>query len=251
MNTLTRILKSGCVGKDVEGVARAMLRYLGDDQGWRAYVTAIPVVRRTWGAGKTKQAKRCAAKAGLAQTGAFGPRLETALRNAGAFDLRANKLLDDYAAAHEQPPKHLIYFPVPLGEDGRVCQGLHETAGISGNWAIDVCTPPWTTVVAPESGIITKLSGHSPGNDTWDTQGVFGWSIHIRTVQGYEYFVTHLGSRPAEFYVGLKVEAGDTIGRVGDQHFRPDHVHVGVTSPAGEADARHRILQVADAPRID
>lgn len=251
MNTLTRILKYKCVGKDVEGVDRAMIRYLGDDAGWQAYTHAIPVVRRYYGQGKVTLAKRCAKKAGLAQTGAFGPRLETELRKAGAFDLRANKLLDEYAVAHKPVPKPTMYFPIPLGEDGRVCQGLHETAGINGNWAIDVCTPPWTTVVSPEAGIITKLSGHSPGNDTWDTQGVFGWSLHIRTIQGYEYFVTHLGSRPSGFYVGLRVEAGDTIGKVGDQRFRPDHVHVGVTSPAGEADARQHILQVANAPRID
>lgn len=97
MNTLTRILRTGCVGKDVEGATRAMLRYLDDDKGWRAYTAAAPVVRRFWGPGKTKFAKRCSAKAGLPQYGVFGPRLETTLRAAGAFDLRANKLLDDYA----------------------------------------------------------------------------------------------------------------------------------------------------------
>lgn len=97
MNTLTRTLRTVTIGKDVEGATRAMLRYLGDDKGWRAFMAATPLVKRTWGPGKTKLAKRCAAKAGLPQYGVFGPRLETALRKAGAFDLKANKLLDDYA----------------------------------------------------------------------------------------------------------------------------------------------------------
>lgn len=94
---LTRVLKTGCVGKDVEGATRAMLRYLDDDAGWKAFVAALPIVRRTWGPGKTRLAKRCAAKAGLPQYGVMGPGLERALRDAGAFDLKANQLLDQYA----------------------------------------------------------------------------------------------------------------------------------------------------------
>jgi murein DD-endopeptidase MepM/ murein hydrolase activator NlpD len=231
-----------------------MLRYLDDDTGWRLYVAAIPVVKMTWGAGKTRLAKRCAAKAGTPQYGIFGPVLESKLRAAGAFDLKANQLIQQYNAAHKPkppPPAPLtMYFPIPEGQEGRVCQGLHETAGLNGNWAIDICTPPWTTVVAAEAGVITRLSGRSPNSDTWDSQGVFGWSIRFRTPRGYEYFVTHLGQRPSEFEVGMKVEAGDTIGRVGDQRFRPDHVHYGVTSPTNETDARRHITTVGLSPRI-
>ena len=43
---------------------------------------------------------------------------------------------------------------------------------------------------------------------------------------------------------------GHVIGWVGDQEFRPDHIHGGVTSPKGEADAKAKIEAVADAPRI-
>jgi hypothetical protein len=48
----------------------------------------------------------------------------------------------------------------------------------------------------------------------------------------------------------MRVEAGDTLGRVGDQVFRPDHVHYGVTSSLGSADAKKRIIAVSKAPRI-
>jgi len=98
MNTLTRTLKEGVpAGKDVEGFSRAMLRYLDDGKNWTAFYASLPVVRRRWGAAKVELAKRCALKAGLPQYGVGGPALEKALRAAGAFDLRANRLLDEYA----------------------------------------------------------------------------------------------------------------------------------------------------------
>lgn len=100
---LTRVLKTGCVGRDVEGVARAMLRYLGDDAGWRAYTVALPIVRRTWGRGKATLARRCQAKAGIAISGVFGTTSEAKLRQAGAFDAYSDLLLDQYAES-VQPP---------------------------------------------------------------------------------------------------------------------------------------------------
>ena len=42
----------------------------------------------------------------------------------------------------------------------------------------------------------------------------------------------------------------DLIGYVGDQRYRSDHLHLGVTSPHGEADAKKRIQAVAAAPRV-
>lgn len=101
MTKLTRTLATGCVGKDVEGVTRAMLRYLNDGPNWKAFIAALPVVRRTWGPGKTRLAKRCQAKLGRPQTGRIAPGDERALRAAGAFDATADRLLDEYAAAHK------------------------------------------------------------------------------------------------------------------------------------------------------
>ena len=48
----------------------------------------------------------------------------------------------------------------------------------------------------------------------------------------------------------MKVKAGDLIGYVGDQRYRPDHLHLGVHSPKGAADAKARIRAVANAPRV-
>lgn len=102
MNTLTRILKLGVTsGKDIEGVTRAMLRYLDDGKNWRTFYASLPVVRRYYGPAKVNLAKRSAVKAGLPQYGVVGPQLETALRKAQAFDEKANQLLDEYAESIE------------------------------------------------------------------------------------------------------------------------------------------------------
>lgn len=95
---LTRVLKTGITpGKDVEGTTRAMLRYLNDGRNWTAFYVSLPIVRRRWGPAKVEFAKRCAKKAGLPQYGVVGVKLETALREAGAFDGIADKLLREYA----------------------------------------------------------------------------------------------------------------------------------------------------------
>ncbi len=174
-------------------------------------------------------------------------RVPKGLPNAGelALDAVAVELVQNEA----KPTAVTMYYPIPVGSGGG-CQGLHETAGIAGNWAIDVCAPDNTTVVAAEAGTIAYLSGHPPWEDTWDTQGVFGWSVHFTAAGGYKYFVTHMGYRMPSLKPGFRVEAGDPLGRVGDQRFRPDHVHYGVSSPHGEADARKRITEVSLSPRV-
>ena len=118
MLTLTRTLKQGVTpGKDVEGFTRAMLRYLHDGRNWTAFYASLPVVRRRWGPAKVTLAKRAAAKAKLPQYGVGGPALEKAMRAAGAFDARANRLLDEYADSIK--PK--------LVEPNQGFQSLHQS----------------------------------------------------------------------------------------------------------------------------
>lgn len=164
-----------------------------------------------------------------------------------ALDTYAIALVRNEAIAKQKPD---IVYPYPIGEGGGVCQGLHPTAGLLANWAIDFCDTPGARVLAVEGGIIQKLSGHPPSQDTWDTQGVFGWNTYIRTGHGYTYFYTHLGWQNPTCKVGIRVTAGTVIGKVGDQHFRPDHVHVGVSSPLGPEDAKKRITLVSKAGRV-
>lgn len=96
MAALTRVLKLGTVGLDVEAWARAAHRYLGDRQ-LAAFSEQPAVVRRTFGPGKRSLAKKCAAKAGLPRYGVVGPALDRAMRDAGAYDQISDALLDEYA----------------------------------------------------------------------------------------------------------------------------------------------------------
>jgi murein DD-endopeptidase MepM/ murein hydrolase activator NlpD len=127
---------------------------------------------------------------------------------------------------------------------------LHETAGVNGNWAIDFVCKAGLGIVAVENAVITRFSGHDPSDDSADFQGVYGWSTWYKTPAGYHYFATHQGRRVPSLRVGDRVEAGELIGFVGDQRFRADHLHLGVNSPIGEADAKRRIQAVSQAARV-
>jgi len=248
---LTRLLREGTVGDDVYGVRRSVCRALdAHDHGHRLAELEgkPPNVKRTFGPYMKISVNDTRKLMGMKQTGVADQAFWAALARGGWPDARAIELMNSYIDAH---PKSSLVFPVPLGEMGSVCQGLHETAGLAGSWAIDFCCVANTTIVAVEAGVITKLSGKAPSQDTSDVAGVFGWSIHFRAPTGYRYFLTHLGYRLPTLQAGLHVEAGDTLGRVGDQKYRPDHVHYAVSSPVSEADAKKRITAVSKAPRID
>lgn len=183
-------------------------------------------------------------KAKIKQTGNVDDVTWLALERGGWIDAYSRALI-----AKDDALRPALVYPVPLGSIATVCQGLHPTAGLTGNWAIDFCSPPGTPILAVEEGKIRKLSGSDPNDDTWDSQGVYGWSVHFETDHGYRYYVTHLGWR-ASLAVDRRVMVGTVLGRVGDQKHRPDHQHYGVTSPFGERDARKRITAVSQAPRI-
>ncbi len=141
-------------------------------------------------------------------------------------------------------------YPHPVGALSEICQGLHETAGLYGNWAIDFCAPGGTKVIAVERATIRKLSGRNPSQG-WYGPGIFGYSIHYETAEGYRYVSTHYGS-VSPLKVGQVVELGQVVGTVG--HWPGDesrsHTHLGVTSPFGEADAKKRITEVSKAPHL-
>lgn len=248
---LTRTLSLKSYGDDVYGATRAVLRLLdaGDGgQRLKALEKKSPLVKRSYGVPRRTLVNKARRAMGFAATGKIDQPFWAALVKGGWPDARSIELMNQYIDGH---PHRAVVFPVPLGQMATVCQRWHETAGISGSWAFDFCCYPGTTIVAVEDGVITKLSGHNPNDDTWDSQGVFGWSVHFRTQEGYRYYVTHLGYRLPSLQERMHVAAGDTLGRVGDQKFRPDHVHVSVQSPFSEADAKKRIAAVAAAPRID
>ena len=147
-------------------------------------------------------------------------------------------------------PTSSLVFPIADPDAHVFVGGLHETGGLPGYWAIDFICKAGLGIVAPEAGMIRRFSGHDPSDDHADSIGAYGWSTYLRTAAGYDYFVTHQGRRYPTLRVGQKVQAGDLLGYVGDQRFRPDHAHVAVHSPKGEADAKKRITAVSKAGRV-
>jgi hypothetical protein len=82
-----------------------MIRFLDDGWNWKAFSASLPVVRRFYGPGKVALCKRVQAKLGLPQTGHLGTQTEAGMRARGAFDATADKLIDQYNAAHPQAIK--------------------------------------------------------------------------------------------------------------------------------------------------
>lgn len=228
-------------GPDIEGIGRALAR-AGFLEGLAKFIDKTPLFRRTYNVSKQKGVNRARAKIKLPQTGVYDEKVHEYLERLDAFDRYAQKLMLDYRAP-------LTYCYPVASERAFICQGLHETGGLPGNWAIDFCAPPGSGIVAPLKGTVYRFSGHPPQDDTADAKGVFGWTTYLAAPGGYECFITHQGARLPTLRVGMTVQPGDLIGFVGDQHYRPDHAHVGISSPKGPRDAKQVILAISRAPR--
>ena len=168
----------------------------------------------------------------------------------GTYWKPALALLHELERDLRPKPTPPIVFPI-AGPDSHVfVGGLHETGGLPGYWALDFICKAGLGIVAPEAGVIRRFSGHDPSDDHADSIGAYGWTTYLRTPVGYDYFITHQGRRYPTLRVGQHVQKGDLLGYVGDQRFRPDHAHVAVHSPKGEADAKKRITAVSKAGRV-
>jgi len=241
-----RLRRPYMMGVDVTAHKRAVYRYLGATYAWKKLTHSNVVTRRTYGGGFDKLVNDARHQSGLPEGRGVDAALYTRLRAKSAYLPYEDSLLLRYAAAH---PVLSVCNPIPLGHSGSVCQDLHQTAGLPGNWAIDFCANPNTPVVACEAGVVTRFSGHDPTDDQADRDGVFGYTVYFRALRTYEYFVTHLGRYPTGLSVGDKVVPGTVIGYVGDQRYRIDHTHYGVSSTLGQSDAKKRITAVKKAPK--
>lgn len=159
--------------------------------------------------------------------------------------------MDALALKYVREDNLKMVYPHPEGSLSQICQGLHATAGLTGNWAIDFCAPGGTKVLAVERAKIVRLSGRDPSLGANQAIGIFGWSIHFETSDGYRYFSTHYGARAA-LRIGQLVDVGQVLGTVGHWPGDParSHLHLGVTSPLGIADAKKRITAISKATRI-
>lgn len=236
-----RDLKNGDVGSDVFALKRALHVAINDPKGLRELMRSTMAVKKRWGASTSLLYKKW--------------RTQEHLSNSGIYDKPASVLLSPYYDAYglyliSQVKILTLCYPQPKDSTQSICQHLHPTEGIPGNWAYDFCDQGGTPVLAVEHGRISRFSGHDPSLGTQPPGDVFGWSIYLTTDEGYIYYYTHLGSRSCQ--VGQRVEVGDVIGAVGHWPNDPgrSHTHLGDTSPKGEADAKKRIAAVGDAIKI-
>lgn len=249
MSTITlrrKLNRSSSPGSDIEAMKRAIFKWR--HQGELHDFMGKPVkVRQRF------QHDPWTRLVGQVNTLALGPgSKETDFTTASMRWLDDHGFVDDLARRLLKIDEELVVptlvYPIAKPARSSVCQGSHVTSGIPGNVAFDFCAAPGSQVLAVEAGWVTRLSGHDPLEDLPDNSGVFGWSVYFETLAGYRYFTTHYGKRHVK--VGEKVVAGTVLGTIGDQRFRPDHLHYGVTSPFGPSDAFARMAKVAAAKHV-
>jgi murein DD-endopeptidase MepM/ murein hydrolase activator NlpD len=143
-------------------------------------------------------------------------------------------------------PRPIYPHAIPPSHTRPTAAGLHVTAGLAGNVALDFMAAGGTVILAPQDCHVMRFSGHDPrigviGGD------IYGWSTYLHVPDGY-YFLTHQDKRYVS--VGQWVKKGTPIGRVGSWPHNPprSHSHLGFTHVKGEAASRARILKVASGP---
>jgi murein DD-endopeptidase MepM/ murein hydrolase activator NlpD len=242
----TRRLVRNERGPDVEGIGRALC-HAGLLMNIRLFHRMPKRWKRTYGARKRAAVNEIRRTLGMSTSGVYDERVHLWLRSRGKqmdghFDAYGINLMLSFQ------PK--IVHPLAAGPEVTICQSFHETGGLLGNIAIDFCSRIGTPVVAVVDAKIEALTGSPPAQDVDDPGGVYGWSIHYSSSGGYRWFLTHLGKRSPGLSEGDRVLAGELLGWLGDQEFRLDHIHEGVTSPLGKKDAQKMIDLVSKAPRV-
>lgn len=245
LGRLLRLRDPMMTGKDVEAVRRGCIRYLDDAALWQGFVKMPVSQRRTFGDGMEALVRKTERKAKIVADGVAGPALNRVLDKAGAYDANCYKLFAEWHAS-----QIVLCYPHPQGHVSTVCQKLHRTSGLRGNWAYDFCAPGGTPVVAVVAAEVVKISGHPPDQVIDPSLGIFGWNLYYTTPDGYRWFSTHYGFLSAR--VGQKLRVGQQVGTVGHWPLDPgrSHTHLGVTSPHSETDAKAWIQRVANAPKV-
>lgn len=120
--------------------------------------------------------------------------------------------------------------------------------------ATDIFCPPGSLFVAPTSGLIDFVSYEdrwSPANDDPALRG--GISLAMIGDDGVRYYGSHLEAISEGLSVGMRVEAGQSLGRTGNSgnaRSTPPHLHFGISRPTTPEDWRVRRGQVSPYPYL-
>ena len=217
--TLFRVLKLGAVGKDVRAMKRGLAR--------AGHGSLAASVNPLMGPFAIRHLTNFQIKQAITADGVYGK--ESHAKLIQFFDAFARQLYEQGAVI---PPV------VPVTEDDQPpATGTlqlpkdfiptHETAGLPGFPATDQFADPGTVVLAPEDGIVDRLSGHDP-SEGGNPGGAYGFTIYITAASG-RYFLTHFGSRRVT--LGQRVTRGQPIGTVCDSAVAHNpgtsHIHEG------------------------
>ena len=122
----------------------------------------------------------------------------------------------------------------PIPHSSVPSRSTHNTDGLPGYPAYDIMTPGGTDVIAPESGSITRISGHSPA--IYDGGAIMGYSVYFEGDSGTRYFMTHMGKTAQEgrYIVGAKIgQIAEWPGDPGRSHL---HFAINEAGPLTFAD---------------
>jgi murein DD-endopeptidase MepM/ murein hydrolase activator NlpD len=114
--------------------------------------------------------------------------------------------------------------------------------------ATDIFCPVGSRFVAPTSGVVDFVSRTdlwNPRTDNPSTRG--GISVAIIGDDGVRYYGAHLSSVAAGIKPGVRVIAGQLLGRTGksgNARYTPAHLHFGISRPTYATDWQVRRGQV-------
>lgn len=183
-----RVISLGTVGRDVQGVKRALGRWEGTN--------SPPLGTRTFGTTAVTRLKKFQRAQNLVADGVYGPRTHDRLEP--SYDAYAFLL---YTGSPPHPAPGRLQLPT-------LFRPTHQTSGLPGFPAIDVFAPAGTVALSPADGTVTRLSGHDPALGG-QPGGPYGWSIYLGP-----YYLTHFGTRTVT--VGQAVRRGQPLGTVCD-----------------------------------
>lgn len=212
--TIRRVLKLGDRGYDV----RAMKRGLARAGHGRLVASANPVL----GPFAVRHLRDFQHGQALEPDGVYGK--DTHGKLIQFFDKFARELYEKKGNWEPKDPTTPATGSLHLQKDFVV---THETAGLPGFPAMDAFAEPNTPVLAPEDGVVDRLSGRDPKLGG-TPGGPYGWSIYLRSPSG-QHYMTHFATR--DVTVGQQITQGESIGTVCDSALsgKPgtSHIHHG------------------------
>ncbi|MCC7352539.1 MAG: peptidoglycan DD-metalloendopeptidase family protein [Anaerolineae bacterium] len=150
--------------------------------------------------------------------------------------------------ASPEEPKYRYVFPVQPPDVAHFAPEHHDYP------ATDIFAPAGALFVAPTDGVIEFISREDLWNPEADdpvTRG--GLAISMVGDDGVRYYGSHLSEVDGALAAGMRVQAGQTLGRIGQSgnaRSTPSHLHFGISHPTFPDDWAVRRGEVSPYPYL-